>query len=82
LAIGPSSRVDDGFPDTSFFGWLPDKGARDGGDLVRKDSTTDQNLASQITALAKVGCARVSDDKASGAKWPNPIHCNGAPIGQ
>ena len=35
-------------------------------------STTDQDLALQIDALAKVGCARVFEDTASGAKSDRP----------
>ena len=35
-------------------------------------STTDQDLALQIDALAKVVCARVFEDKASGAKTDRP----------
>src|SRR5271156_5012343 len=35
-------------------------------------STTDQDLALQLDALSKVGCARVFEDKASGAKTDRP----------
>ena len=35
-------------------------------------STTDQDLALQLDALAKAGCARVFEDQASGAKTDRP----------
>ncbi len=35
-------------------------------------STIDQDLALQLDALAKAGCARVFEDRASGAKIERP----------